>query len=379
MDTDTKQLLQLSGTDILTLIIFKFDWFSEHDQHEVAKLLTNIGKSKEEQRDIYKYWSLSVNQKYDFKKFEPKTNQETYTDMLNQTYQVKYQLYTASEKGIEPIIDKDKLVEQVWICKKYGIQYMLDTYMNYNHVITDGFFWRQMYHNKESYPAIVVELYDTQSYIFKYYRIDNTNDYYIIDYKNLISEHISVQNWKITRIFTYKNFPNSSQKLIKKEFFDEHDKYHNEEGPALIRYFDNGKPELVEYYKHGELYREHGPALTEYYENGQMRRKEWVIGLFRTEETNYQQKKYHNIFGPAIEIYFNNGKVDQEYWYRNGKLYREDGPSVIKYFPDGKLRYRSWNSCNSNNCNVYEHYSINGNLIEKQYKKDGVLVNEKKL
>src|SRR3989344_5260809 len=38
---------------------------------------------------------------------------------------------------------------------------------------------------------------------------------------------------------------------------------------------------------------------------------------------------------PAVISYYENGKIEVETWWINGKRYRSDGPAVISYFENG--------------------------------------------
>ena len=80
-------------------------------------------------------------------------------------------------------------------------------------------------------------------------------------------------------------------------YYNENDKYHREDGPA-IEWASGDK----EWYKDGKYHREDGPAIE--YVNGT---KCW-----------FKNGKHHREDGPAVE--YTNGY--KEYWY-NGILYSE--------------------------------------------------------
>lgn len=47
--------------------------------------------------------------------------------------------------------------------------------------------------------------------------------------------------------------------------------------------------------------------------------------------TYHKNGELHRKDGPAIIMYDIDDKIKEEYWYENGELHREDGPAVIKY------------------------------------------------
>jgi len=128
------------------------------------------------------------------------------------------------------------------------------------------------------------------------------------------------------------------------------DKLHNENGPAMIGWYEDGQKKYEFYYSNGirykgifynssgskssEVYydkdgnhhREDGPALIywDYYD------KVW-------KESFYKHGKYHRKDGPAL-ISYENGKKEYEKYFKDGNEHREDGPAIIIYNPDnGKV------------------------------------------
>ena len=45
---------------------------------------------------------------------------------------------------------------------------------------------------------------------------------------------------------------------------------------------------------------------------------------------------------PAVIWYYNNGNIEEERWYQNGKLHRIDGPAFIWYHKDGHIFHKLW-------------------------------------
>jgi antitoxin component YwqK of YwqJK toxin-antitoxin module len=55
---------------------------------------------------------------------------------------------------------------------------------------------------------------------------------------------------------------------IEEEWLDKDGEFHREDGPAYIRYNENGNIDLEDYYLNGKTHREDGPASISYYNNG---------------------------------------------------------------------------------------------------------------
>jgi len=61
--------------------------------------------------------------------------------------------------------------------------------------------------------------------------------------------------------------------------------YHREDGPALIKYYDNGNIEYEEYWINNIRHRLDGPAYIEYDETGKAKYQDYYInGKFHTNE-----------------------------------------------------------------------------------------------
>ena len=157
-------------------------------------------------------------------------------------------------------------------------------------------------------------------------------------------------------------------------------KLHREDGPALVEYYENGQIMSNECYVNGKLHREDGPALVEYYENGQIKSQKWyenaklhkndysaIINYYENgqmDEYEYLHKKHY----PEIIHYYENGYLHKKYypeiikyheynikdatifeyyetgqkWKKDGKYYREDGPSIIEYRENGQINLKTW-------------------------------------
>lgn len=84
--------------------------------------------------------------------------------------------------------------------------------------------------------------------------------------------------------------------------------------------------------KNRKLHRIDGPAVIRYLENGQLHNIAWYIN-----------GKFHRIGAPACICYFENGQIRYNAWYINGKLHRHGGaPADIEYFVNGQIKYEAW-------------------------------------
>ena len=69
-----------------------------------------------------------------------------------------------------------------------------------------------------------------------------------------------------------------------------------------------------------------------YYANGNI--------LFIYYINKYGQ--YHNLYGPAYIVYYENGNKTCEGYYINGKLHRKDGPAYIAYYKNKNKKYEEY-------------------------------------
>ena len=80
---------------------------------------------------------------------------------------------------------------------------------------------------------------------------------------------------------------------IRRECYCINDKFHRENGPAIIYYYENGNIKNECYYINDKLHNENGPAKIEYYENGNIKNKKYY---YEDKEVLTQEeiKKYLN-------------------------------------------------------------------------------------
>ncbi|SDF64528.1 hypothetical protein SAMN04244560_01013 [Thermoanaerobacter thermohydrosulfuricus] len=106
-----------------------------------------------------------------------------------------------------------------------------------------------------------------------------------------------------------------------------------------------------------------------YWPNGSIRREAWYKGSWLHREN-----------GPAWIEYTEDGRIIEERWYKNNKLDRDDGPAIIKYYPNGRKKLEVWykgNFLHREDGPAWIEYDINDNIIEKRYYlKDGKIPEE---
>lgn len=108
-------------------------------------------------------------------------------------------------------------------------------------------------------------------------------------------------------------------------------KLHNEKGPAIIRFDNNGKLEVKCWRKHGFSYRnDGGPTKIQYGENS------------RVESWQDSNKNYHREGGKPAIITYAFDKIIQEEWRISDSLHRLDGPAYIEYNYDGSIYTCEW-------------------------------------
>jgi hypothetical protein len=111
------------------------------------------------------------------------------------------------------------------------------------------------------------------------------------------------------------------------------------DGPAVVTYYTRVNGKIVHtikqetWYINGEIHRDDGePAIRSYFEDGTVNVEQWIV-----------HGKHHRIGGPAdVGHYANTGKLRYEIWYRDGKIHREDGPANVSYFTTGEINETTW-------------------------------------
>jgi antitoxin component YwqK of YwqJK toxin-antitoxin module len=80
----------------------------------------------------------------------------------------------------------------------------------------------------------------------------------------------------------------------------------------------------------------------EYRKNGNLREEIHYLGDEEATKENVHSFKFHRTDGPARIYYYENGKIEREYWYVEGKMHRTDGPARIYYYENGKREREHW-------------------------------------
>ena len=93
-------------------------------------------------------------------------------------------------------------------------------------------------------------------------------------------------------------------KKICREYYKLNDKFHREDGPANIYYYESGNIRSEYYCINGKQHREDGPAVIFYYENGNIRSEYYYINdkyLTKQEFDKYIRKRDSKIFDKLLE------------------------------------------------------------------------------
>jgi len=112
-------------------------------------------------------------------------------------------------------------------------------------------------------------------------------------------------------------------KLKSEEFFNSEGKRHNESGPAIRLWNENGQLWREEYWLNGELHNAAGPAYREWHENGQL-----------AAESYWLNGEFHNSAGPAYRYWHENGVLErEEYWLDGRELTKAEWEAAVNPAP----------------------------------------------
>lgn len=105
---------------------------------------------------------------------------------------------------------------------------------------------------------------------------------------------------------------------------------HNEKDPARI--FLDG-PMQLHWYREGKHHNENGPAIIIYYDNN----ISVCCEIWKRDDLTHRPTRE----GPAFIVYYpseeEKGNVSEEHYYENGELYREEGNPKVYYNKDGSV------------------------------------------
>lgn len=109
--------------------------------------------------------------------------------------------------------------------------------------------------------------------------------------------------------------------------------------PELLIYDKNGNPTVEQYYKVGyEGYL--SDLLIEEIEEGKSKIDYKKLPI--TKEVYYKNNKIHRDNGPSIIEYYDNGNKEREYYYKDGKQHNDKGPGFISYREDGSIKNKTY-------------------------------------
>lgn len=160
-----------------------------------------------------------------------------------------------------------------------------------------------------------------------------------------------------------KYYENNSLKSI--FYMNDAFHFHNDNGPAIVEYYEDGTLSSEYWYINGKKHNNNGPAEIWYSSDGSVQKKAWYIN-------GYEQRENH----PTCIWYFSSGIVRAEYWRYHGNMHRIDGPAEITYNEKGQITYISYsidgvqinmhsksilnmqNNINNNKININQYRSL---------------------
>lgn len=116
--------------------------------------------------------------------------------------------------------------------------------------------------------------------------------------------------------------------------------------PKLLMYDKNGTPIIEQYYKvvnngypSGYL---NGYITDLLIEEIEGKSKIDYKKLPITKEVYYKNNKIQRDNGPSIIEYYDNGNKKSEYYYKDGKKHNDKGPGFISYNEDGSIKNKTY-------------------------------------
>lgn len=171
---------------------------------------------------------------------------------------------------------------------------------------------------------------------------------------------------------------------------------HRENGPALVRFYNNGNIYDEHYYLNGVRHREDGPAyiyysgndkiyLVYYYLKGikytkdefdrrvnmakyECHTENEILDIYEYDKIPWE--RLHRKNEPALITYLKNGKIKYEEYYLNGKLHRDSEPAFINYYENGIVKYSGYfynGKRQRNEGPTGTYYYDNGNIECEEY------------
>lgn len=153
-------------------------------------------------------------------------------------------------------------------------------------------------------------------------------------------------------------------------YFNDDNGYHNENGPAIIKYFDNSLKSDEYYYLNDKLhYDSQGRTQISYYKSGVIAKETYYNGAYIYKKIVYHKNssiaeigtydedgRLHCNNGPALIIMDENSNMTHTRFAKNGRSHCIDGPAWVTWV-DKDNAYK-------------DYYYIDGKCItEKMFKK----------
>lgn len=174
---------------------------------------------------------------------------------------------------------------------------------------------------------------------------------------------------------------------IRSQCFYVNDNFNNTVNQFIksINYYENGqiscKTYLNKYFIKNSPIKQgtsiYTPAVICYYNDGQIQFQEyWINGkISRPIEQ-----------GPARIIYYENSQISFQEWWENNQRHRpvEQGPATIRYYENGQLSYQEWWENDKRHRPVEQgpaliHYEKNGQIRYQEYWENGIQIIEPEL
>lgn len=101
-------------------------------------------------------------------------------------------------------------------------------------------------------------------------------------------------------------------------------------------YYTDGVISYEHYCKEGKYHREDGPARIFYYDNIHYINRSWN----KYSEGYYKDGELHRENLPALIYYHSLGQINHEHYFKAGRHHREDGPAWLCYITENKTSKR---------------------------------------
>ena len=130
-----------------------------------------------------------------------------------------------------------------------------------------------------------------------------------------------------------------------------------------VGYYQDGETIRVERWRNadGKLHREFLPAFISYFQDGGINVQIW-----------YKNGKRDRVHGPAAVNYWQNGNTRIQNWIVNGKFHRDHGPASIEYYEEGLIKNKVWFEENGKSYRSLNYYPT-GELHMDSWVKDDIM------